>query len=166
MMAASVAQNLPALSESIEKVGPVAIVVELGGNDRMFGVTPEKIVEHLMAIIQKMKQIKSVEQMFIMQIFPGNEIESVVAERTGAILVAPPLELFDARMPVLNRKYVQADGIHPNESAQPLIVRGLLAALHGQGDFTCSLLSEEEVAVAVAAADHGADSSCSRCAVQ
>jgi acyl-CoA thioesterase-1 len=154
-MAASVAKNLPALSESLEKVAPVAIVLELGGNDRMFGASAAATTQHLIDIVENMKLIKSNPILIVMQIFPSTDAESIVVEKTGAILVTPPIEMFEAGGAIhsLSRKYAQSDGIHPNQSAQPLIARGLLAALHDHPDFTCTLMSEEDVKGVNAAAD-------------
>jgi lysophospholipase L1-like esterase len=77
MTARMVATNLPAVDSSV-----VAVVVELGGNDAMFGSTRDAIVSDLTAIVEHLQRANDPPAVFVMQIMPG-DMEDQVCSKTG-----------------------------------------------------------------------------------
>ena len=101
------------------------LLIELGGNDGLRGYSPRLIKNNLLQIIDLAKQKGII--VFIMQIkitpnygarynnmFEQIYVE-VANEKTIALL---PFFMNDI---ALNKELMQADGIHPNKEAQPLI---------------------------------------------
>jgi acyl-CoA thioesterase-1 len=102
------------------EVGLAALVVNLGSNDALRGLSLAELEKNLTAIIQKARQRVPGAPVFLVQLetFPNMGAEYTgtyravfprVAEATGAILVPFPLAEV-ALTPALN----QGDGVHPN----------------------------------------------------
>ena len=109
----------------IKQYKPNYVLLELGGNDALRGYPPKKISSNLVEMIS-ISEISNAN-IFLMQIkIPPNygsryqkAFESIyprVAETTSAILIPFMLEEV-----ALNADLMLPDGIHPKESAQPLI---------------------------------------------
>lgn len=162
------AGNTMAVSASVKKAAPVAVVVELGGNDQLFGAPKSEIIANLTKIVRCVSASSEPKPLvFILQMIPGSDVEKVVADETDAYLVSAPPELFHSTfksgvrsgsfLPPINTVYFQRDGIHPNSKAQPFIVRGLLEALQNHSGFSCSSFDD------VAAHAYRDSTSCSSC---
>ncbi len=124
---------------SIERADPDWIMIQLGGNDGLRGLSPKTIEENLLKMVQTSQQA-GVKTMLLGIRIPPNygssytrKFEQVfvnVAEKTDT----PLFPFFIGRVggdPAL----VQADQIHPNDDAQP-IIRDLVL------DFMVSVLSK------------------------
>ena len=117
--------GLVRLEGIINQYKPSYVLLELGGNDALRGYPPKKIYSNLVEMIS-ISEISNAN-IFLMQIkIPPNygsryqkAFESIyprVAETTSAILIPFMLEEV-----ALNADLMLPDGIHPKESAQPLI---------------------------------------------
>ena len=117
--------GLSRLEKIIKQHEPNYVLLELGGNDALRGYPPKKISSNLVEMIS-ISEISNAN-IFLMQIkIPPNygsryqkAFESIyprVAETTSAILIPFMLEEV-----ALNADLMLPDGIHPKESAQPLI---------------------------------------------
>ena len=117
--------GLVRLEGIIKQYKPSYVLLELGGNDALRGYPPKKIYSNLVEMIS-ISEISNAN-IFLMQIkIPPNygsryqkAFESIyprVAETTSAILIPFMLEEV-----ALNADLMLPDGIHPKESAQPLI---------------------------------------------
>ena len=105
----------------------------MGGNDALRGYPPKKIYKNLQQIIEAARK-RGIE-VFLMQIkiLPNygkryqSEFESLysdIANDTGVILI--PFMLNEI---ALNKEFMLNDGIHPNESAQPLMAKFVFDSL-------------------------------------
>jgi acyl-CoA thioesterase-1 len=102
------------------EVGMAALVVNLGSNDALRGLSLAELEKNLTAIITRAKAAAPSAPVFLVQLetFPnmGSEytepyraIFPRVASATGAILVPFPL-----REVILDKALSQGDGVHPN----------------------------------------------------
>ena len=102
------------------EVNMAALVVNLGSNDALRGLSLEELEKNLTAIIEKAQAARPGMPVFLVQLetFPNmgaeytgayREVFPRVAKATGAILVPFPLREV-ALTPELN----QGDGVHPN----------------------------------------------------
>ena len=117
--------GLSRLEKILKQHEPNYVLLELGGNDALRGYPPKKISKNLVEMIN-ISEISNAN-IFLMQIrIPPNygsryqkAFESIyprIAETTSAILIPFMLEYV-----ALNADLMLPDGIHPKESAQPLI---------------------------------------------
>jgi len=122
--------NLPAL---LEQHRPSIVILEIGANDGFRGHPPLAIRSNLMAMATLALQSGAKVIMFEMDI-PANygpayrmafrENYATVANASGATLIPSLFEEIFA-----NPEWLQADGIHPNEKAQPLIRDRVVSAI-------------------------------------
>ena len=117
--------GLSRLEKIIKQHEPNYVLLELGGNDALRGYPPKKISSNLVEMIN-ITEISNAN-IFLMQIrIPPNygsryrkAFESIyprITETTSAILIPFMLEEV-----ALNADLMLPDGIHPKETAQPLI---------------------------------------------
>tara|TARA_Y100000768_G_scaffold302475_1_gene236363 strand:- start:979 stop:1605 length:627 start_codon:yes stop_codon:yes gene_type:complete len=117
--------GLSRLEKIIKQHEPNYVLLELGGNDALRGYPPKKISSNLVEMIN-ISEISNAN-IFLMQIrIPPNygsryqkAFESIyprIIETTSAILIPFMLEEV-----ALNADLMLPDGIHPKETAQPLI---------------------------------------------
>ena len=117
--------GLARLEKIIKQHEPNYVLLELGGNDALRGYPPKKISSNLVEMIN-ITEISNAN-IFLMQIrIPPNygsryrkAFESIypkITETTSAILIPFMLEEV-----ALNADLMLPDGIHPKETAQPLI---------------------------------------------
>lgn len=113
------------IKDDIDRLSPDWIVIELGGNDGLRGVSPKEIIANL----QKMINIASADNVQVMLLgilIPPNygkvyteafaNTFVTVAERNNV----PLLPFFIGEVGS-NPALFQEDGIHPNDQAQPVI---------------------------------------------
>ena len=112
---------------------PAVVIVELGGNDGLRGLTPAQIKDNLAAIVSSAQQAGARVLLVGMKVPPNygpeyaERFERVFAEvqkRYRTALVPFLLEGFAERPELF-----QSDGIHPTEQAQPLILERVWPAL-------------------------------------
>ena len=125
--------GLARIDRTLDELKPTYLLLELGGNDALRGYPPKKIYKNLKQIIEAAR-IRGIE-VFLMQIkiLPNygkryqSEFESLysdIANDTGVILI--PFMLNEI---ALNNEFMLNDGIHPNESAQPLMAKFVFDSL-------------------------------------
>eukprot|EP00746_Dinoflagellata_sp_MGD_P140977 gnl/MRDRNA2_/MRDRNA2_74158_c0_seq2.p1 gnl/MRDRNA2_/MRDRNA2_74158_c0~~gnl/MRDRNA2_/MRDRNA2_74158_c0_seq2.p1 ORF type:complete len:186 (-),score=36.34 gnl/MRDRNA2_/MRDRNA2_74158_c0_seq2:37-594(-) len=114
--------------------GDFLVIVELGGNDRLFGMPPEQIEMALAQLVQTIKAANA--KPLFMEVIPDG-IERDVSANCGARLIRCPPDIAATIkepiqrgvVPRFGHKYLQPDGIHPNAKAQPLILKEVLDAV-------------------------------------
>ena len=125
--------GLARIDRTLDELKPSYLLLELGGNDALRGYPPKKIYKNLQQIIEAARK-RGIE-VFLMQIkiLPNygkryqSEFESLysdIANDTGVILI--PFMLNEI---ALNKEFMLNDGIHPNESAQPLMAKFVFDSL-------------------------------------
>jgi acyl-CoA thioesterase-1 len=121
------------IDELLERVKPAFVIIELGGNDGLRGLTPARMESNLIEMIEKSKAAKARTLLLGMRIPPNygkryadlfRQVYARVARQTKVALV--PF-LLDGVGGVDGM--IQADGIHPNEKAQPIIAEQVMKAL-------------------------------------
>ena len=125
--------GLARIDRTLDELKPSYLLLELGGNDALRGYPPKKIYKNLQQIIEAARK-RGIE-VFLMQIkiLPNygkryqSEFESLysdIAIDTGVILI--PFMLNEI---ALNNEFMLNDGIHPNESAQPMMAKFVFDSL-------------------------------------
>lgn len=124
------ARRLPGL---LEQHDPDVVVIELGGNDGLRGYPVTALREDLLDMVRRARQAGSKVLLLPMEIPPNygsryasafRESYPLVADSAGAALgpfLLDGVATVDGMM--------QADGIHPTEAAQPLLVDNVLPSL-------------------------------------
>lgn len=124
-------QRLPAL---LERVQPTLLIIELGGNDGLRGLKFQQTTENLDQMVQ-MALAKDIEVLLVGVDLPPNLgpvynqrfqkiFESVVSQHD-----IDYLPRFLDGVAANNPKYMQADGIHPTELAQPILAEKVTTAI-------------------------------------
>lgn len=119
------AGGLARINKILDRGKPEILILELGGNDGMRGLSPHIIKNNMLEIINRSKQAGAQVLLLSMRIPPNYgkrytelfyDIYAQVAEETDVLFV--PFLLEDV---ALNEDMMQSDGIHPNEKGQPVI---------------------------------------------
>ena len=114
------------IDAALETFDPALVILELGGNDGLRGFPPSRMRDNLDAIITKSKAADADVVMLGIRIPPNygqrytEAFENVfreLADRHGT----PWIEFFLEGV-ALNPELMQADGIHPNAAAQPILL--------------------------------------------
>jgi acyl-CoA thioesterase I len=117
------------------EVGMAALVVNLGSNDALRGLSLGELEKNLTAIIERAKAAVPGAPIFLVELetFPNmgaeftggyREVFPRVARATGAVLVPFPL-----REVMLDPALLQADGVHPNAAGAEKIAATMWPAL-------------------------------------
>ncbi|MBU2895187.1 arylesterase [Vibrio hepatarius] len=117
--------GLARLPELLKKHNPDIVLIELGANDGLRGFSPKLIQDNLRQIIQLVQSKHA--QALLMQIYilPNygkrytqafTELYSATAQQFNT-----PLIPFFLEGVITRPEWMMADGIHPNENAQPWI---------------------------------------------
>lgn len=125
------AGGLRRLPELLERHKPALLIIELGGNDGLRGYPIARMKQNLDAMIRLALETNSQVYMLGMHIPPNyGPRYGQLFHRTYADLA----EQYDlALLPFLlegvgrDKDMMQADGIHPNEGAQSLILKNVLS---------------------------------------
>ena len=125
--------GLSRLKKIIDNSKPSYILIELGGNDALRGYPPAKIKNNIEEMINL--SIKKGVKVLLMQIriLPNygrryqTSFESIYKEVSKENNI--PLIPFMLNDIALNKELMLDDGIHPNETAQPLIAEFLYTNL-------------------------------------
>lgn len=119
------AQGLERLPALLAEHKPRWVVIELGGNDGLRGFPPAGIAKTLTQIIEEVQAAHG--QPILVQIHLPANYGRRYNESFGAIYPAlakahsVPLVPFFMEEVYLKPEWMQNDGIHPNEAAQPFI---------------------------------------------
>ncbi len=117
--------GLTRLPDALEKHQPSIVIIELGSNDALRGLSLDMTRENLTQMITLVKQANAQVLLIGMRIPPNygptytkafyNLFQDLAKEHQTALV---PFLLEDI---ATNRNYFQDDGIHPNESAQAIL---------------------------------------------
>jgi acyl-CoA thioesterase-1 len=117
------------------EVGMAALIVNLGSNDALRGLSIDELEKNLTAIVTRAKAAVPAAPVFLVQLetFPNlgadyagayRAVFPRVAQATGAIPLPIPL-----REMVLDPRLVQADGVHPTAAGADRIADAMWTAL-------------------------------------
>jgi acyl-CoA thioesterase-1 len=111
---------------ALESFSPDLVILELGGNDGLRGFPTQRMQDNLQSIIETSKASGAAVVLLGIRI-PSNygsrytrEFEDVYRQLAGQLEV-PWIEFFMDGV-ALNDELMQDDGIHPNATAQPLLL--------------------------------------------
>ncbi len=114
------------LPAALEQYQPKIVIIELGSNDALRGLSLKATEENLSKMITMSQQSGAQVLLIGMQIPPN--YGRVYAEQFQQIFVSLANKYKIARVPFLldgiatKSEMFQADGIHPNKQAQPILV--------------------------------------------
>jgi acyl-CoA thioesterase-1 len=114
------------IAQAIESFSPALIIVELGGNDGLRGIPPNRMRDNLRTIIKAGTESGAAVVLLGIRIPPNygqryiEEFDDVFRQ-LAAELEVPWIEFFMEGV-ALNEELMQSDGIHPNAIAQPLLL--------------------------------------------
>ena len=129
------------IAQAIDVFAPALIILELGGNDGLRGLPPKTMRDNLYKIIKTSTDSGAAVVLLGIRI-PPNYGQRYIAEfedvfRQLAIELDVPWIEFFMEGVALNEELMQADGIHPNAVAQPILLDNawpiICAALEKQG---------------------------------
>ena len=114
------------IAAALENFGPELVILELGGNDGLRGIPPDRMKDNLRAIIET--SLASGASVIMLGIrIPTNygsrytsAFEGVYRELAEQLQI-PWIEFFMEAV-ALDETLMQADGIHPNARAQPILL--------------------------------------------
>jgi acyl-CoA thioesterase I len=114
------------IAAALKEFGPEVVVVALGGNDGLRGFPPERIKSNMLRIIEAAEQESAAVVLLGIRI-PANygtrythAFENVYRELAEERKL-PWIEFFMEGV-ALDKNLMQADGIHPNEKAQSVLL--------------------------------------------
>ena len=122
------------IGQAIETFSPELIVLELGGNDGLRGIPPSTMHENLRTIITTGTASGADVVMLGIKIPPNygpryiEAFENVFRELATELEV-PWVEFFMEGV-ALNDELMQDDGIHPNATAQPVLLDNAWPIIH------------------------------------
>jgi acyl-CoA thioesterase-1 len=114
------------LPQALTRHQPAIVVLELGGNDGLRGLSTAEMKGNLAAMIQTVRQHEAEVLLIGVQLPPNygprftqqfHAVYHELAQEYGLALVPSLVDGVGTRTDLM-----QADGIHPNSKAQPLIV--------------------------------------------
>lgn len=114
------------IGTAIDKFDPELVILELGGNDGLRGFPPSVVKDNLARIITSAKGSGAAVVLLGIRIPPNygprytRAFEAAFRE-TAETYDVPWIEFFMDGV-ALNDEYMQADGIHPNQAAQPRLL--------------------------------------------
>ena len=114
------------IAQALDTFTPSLIILELGGNDGLRGIPPDRMKGNLQTIIQSSKSAGAAIVLLGIRIPPTygsryiEDFDNVYRERADELDV-PCIEVVLEGI-ALNDELMQADGIHPNAAAQSLLL--------------------------------------------
>ena len=123
-------QRLPRL---LDRYQPEVVILELGGNDGLRGINPMVTRQNMTAMIRKSQQAGALVLLTGIKLPPNygeeylQQFESIYADLAGEYdtLLVP----FFMDGVVFEPGLLQADGIHPNENGQPVLLDNIWEVL-------------------------------------
>jgi acyl-CoA thioesterase I len=122
------------MANLLEKHQPDIVIVELGGNDGLLGLTLDDIKNNFIEMVRLIKQADSEALLVPMKMPPnlgpayGEAFAAIYDEVSETMGVAKSTFIFQniADVPGL----MQADGMHPVQSAHPIMLDNVWPSLH------------------------------------
>ncbi len=121
------------IDRALAKHRPAVVIIELGGNDGLRGLPVSRMQKNLDTLITRSLGAKARVLLLSIRIPTnygpqyGNSFQQVYRDLAASRKVASAALLGDAL--ALNNAYFQADGIHPNAKAQPLLLNNVWGSL-------------------------------------
>lgn len=121
------------LAGALDKYRPAIVILQLGGNDGLRGLSLAEMKQNLAAMIELVATRKGSSLLLGVHLPPNygrryterfHGIYHELAEETGTALVPSLVDGIGTRSELM-----QADGIHPNRDAQPLIAERVWSGL-------------------------------------
>jgi len=114
------------IAQAIETFAPTLIILELGGNDGLRGIPPDRMRVNLRKIVKTSKDSGAAVVLLGIRIPPNygqRYIEAFdnVFREIAIDLEVPWIEFFMEGV-ALNDELMQSDGIHPNAAAQSILL--------------------------------------------
>ncbi len=118
--------GLARIDAILKQYKPSYLILELGANDGLRGLSPRLIKQNLIAIIERCQQQKVRVLLLSMALPPnyGRRYTSLFKDIFPKIAKARDVTIipFIFDKIVLSPSLIQADGLHPNAQAQPIIL--------------------------------------------
>lgn len=125
--------GLNRIDELLGRVQPAFVIIELGGNDGLRGLTPAQMESNLLAMIAKSRAAKARVLLLGMRIPPnyGKRYAELFQRVYGRVVEQTRVDQAPFLLEGVGGidDMMQADGIHPNEKAQPIIAEHVIKAL-------------------------------------
>lgn len=120
------AGGLARIDKLLKRHQPAIIILELGANDGLRGLSPKKMKSNLAKIIQHAKKTQASVLLLAMRIPPNYGKRYVEMFYNVYPQLAKEMKIpyvpFILENIALDKKLMQKDALHPNAKAQPLIV--------------------------------------------
>ncbi|MDD2737738.1 MAG: arylesterase [Methylomonas lenta] len=119
------AGGLARINQLLARHKPVIVMIELGANDGLRGLSPQEMKSNLREIIQRCRKAGAKVMLLGMKIPPNygkryiDMFYNIYPQLSAELDV--PLVPFILENVALNPAMMQADGLHPNALGQPLI---------------------------------------------
>ena len=119
------AGGLARLDQILARHKPAILLLELGANDGLRGLSPQEMKNNLTEIVQRSQKAGSKVMLLAMKIPPNYgkryiEMFYQIYPQLSAELKIPYVP-FILEEVALKPELMQADGVHPNEQAQPIV---------------------------------------------
>ncbi|MBB6092976.1 acyl-CoA thioesterase-1 [Povalibacter uvarum] len=124
------------LGRALELHKPALVILELGGNDGLRGLPLKQVQGNFAAMLEQVRAAKAQSVLIAMRI-PSNygpaytERFHAIYGELAKIYSVPVVDGFMESV-ALNDKLMQADGIHPNAQAQPILLDVIWPTLERQ----------------------------------
>ncbi|MGJ3257171.1 MAG: arylesterase [Alcanivorax sp.] len=112
------------LAALLEKHAPQIVIIELGGNDGLRGLSPIAMGNNLSQMIEKSRAANATLVLLGMRIPPnyGQQYTRLFEQQFRQVSDGKQVPLFPFFLEgVVEQGWMQKDGIHPTEEAQPLL---------------------------------------------
>lgn len=121
------------IEQALKQFNPEVVLVELGGNDGLRGLTPEDTRQNLVSIVRRCQQVGARVLLLGMRIPPNYgkqyaDLFAAIYPKVAADTKAPLVKFFLEGV-AGNPDLMQLDGIHPNEKAQQALMSAALKGL-------------------------------------
>ena len=127
------AGGLTRITSLLQQKKPRIVMLELGANDALRGLSIDETEKNLSKMIQLSKQSGAKVLLFGMQIPPnyGQDYTKKFKDLYPKLATQEGVELVPFFMAgiVTNADFFQADKIHPNEKAQPILYKNVWGAM-------------------------------------
>lgn len=127
------AGGLTRITSLLQQKKPRIVMLELGANDALRGLSVDETEKNLSKMIQLSKQSGAKVLLFGMQIPPnyGQDYTKKFKDLYPKLATQEGVELIPFFMAgiVTNADFFQADKIHPNEKAQPILYKNVWGAM-------------------------------------
>lgn len=127
------AGGLTRITSLLQQKKPRIVMLELGANDALRGLSVDETEKNLSKMIQLSKQSGAKVLLFGMQIPPnyGQDYTKKFKDLYPKLATQEGVELVPFFMAgiVTNADFFQADKIHPNEKAQPILYKNVWGAM-------------------------------------